>query len=143
MYSAAMPEHLFVYGTLRREIGSAMHDWLAARADLVGKATMPGRLYDLGAYPGVVPPRQPDDRVAGEVYLLPSDGAERILSVLDRYEGCGHPEAEYRRERRAVRLHDGHCLTAWVYLYDRPVGMLPHIASGDYAAYRQDGLSRW
>ena len=45
--------HLFVYGTLRRGSGHPMSRFLAARARLLAGARVPGRLYDLGGFPGL------------------------------------------------------------------------------------------
>ena len=64
------PEYLFVYGTLLRDIGHPMAEFLARQARFVGDAKMPGRLYDLGPYPGMREPENVDDWVHGELYEL-------------------------------------------------------------------------
>ena len=125
--------YLFVYGTLRRRAGSAMHPLLARYAAFVGEASYQGVMYKVGRYPGVVASENSGDQVWGEVYRLRQ--AALVLPRLDRYEQCrpGLPErAEYVREQQAVRLSSGKWLTAWVYLYNRPVERLPRIASGDF-----------
>jgi len=113
-----MPEYLFVYGTLMSTAAHPMGARLAREAVNLGPATIAGRLYDLGKWPGL---RDCDDArsiVHGEVYAL--NDASRSLDWLDAYEGI-HPAAppltEYVRARRTVRLSDGRELTAWVYLY--------------------------
>jgi gamma-glutamylcyclotransferase (GGCT)/AIG2-like uncharacterized protein YtfP len=129
-------EHLFVYGTLRPAARSPMGDWLAAAAELLGPARAPGRLYDLGAYPGLVPAQDPRaGRVAGEVYRLAAP--EAILARLDEYEGCGERNTygAFRRERVAVRLDGGAELSAWTYVHRGPIDESRAIASGDYAAW--------
>lgn len=88
MRSAIMdrdPDHLFVYGTLRRGLGHPMARWLLAHAAYVGPATVTGQLYDLGPYPGAVLAR--GGRVVGEVYRLRHGSP--VLAALDAYEGCG------------------------------------------------------
>ena len=125
--------HLFVYGTLRRRAGSAMYPLLACHAAFVGEASYQGVMYKVGRYPGVVPSRNSSDQVRGEVYRLRQPAL--VLPQLDRYEQCRPdlPErAEYIRERQAVRLRNGKRLTAWVYLYNRPVERLPRVPSGDF-----------
>jgi gamma-glutamylcyclotransferase (GGCT)/AIG2-like uncharacterized protein YtfP len=126
--------HLFVYGSLRRGTGSAMHDRLARAADFVGEGSLPAVLL-AWEYPGVIPPTEPHERVRGEVYRLHAPAA--ALSELDRYEGCGaddpRPHAYCRRESQ-VLLDTGETLAAWVYWYvgDRQDGRT--IAGGDYLA---------
>lgn len=125
--------YLFVYGTLRQGSGRPMAGYLARHARRVGRATMKGRLYDLGGYPGAVPSDSLDDGVVGEVYLL--DSPEAVLRALDEYEGCGPedpPPTEYRRQRVTVRMEDGRRLQAWAYIYNRPTDGLRPIPSGDF-----------
>ena len=126
-------EFLFVYGTLRRRGGGAMHAYLARNSDFVDEATFRGKLFDIGAYPGVVPSDDPADLVHGEVYRLRH--ARDVLRSLDRYEGAGPgfpASREYIRSRREVRLPDGFTLPAWVYIYNRPTRGLAIISGGDF-----------
>jgi gamma-glutamylcyclotransferase (GGCT)/AIG2-like uncharacterized protein YtfP len=126
-------EFLFVYGTLRRRGGGAMHAYLARNSDFVDEATCRGKLYNIGAYPGVVPSDDPADRVHGEVYRLRDP--DRVLRCLDRYEGVGpgfRTPAEYIRLRQDVRLPDTCTLSAWIYIYDWPTDGLEPIAGGDF-----------
>ena len=128
-------DRLFVYGTLRRGSGSAAHDWLVRRAELLGQALCQGRLYRIAHYPGLVASEDPSDRVFGEVYRL--HDPETALIELDRYEECGpgFPEpAEYERALMEVELADGERCRAWVYLYKRRVSDETRIASGDFLA---------
>ncbi len=138
-----MAEQIFVYGTLRRELGHPMHRLLAQHARYVGRASFAGRLYDLNGYPGAVPDPAGRGRVWGEVYRFSAPGP--LLALLDRYEGCnnnanagssggkrGGPQDEYRRELRTVYGENGERLRAWIYLYNRPVGGRREIPGGDY-----------
>ena len=54
MSDIALSLNLFVYGTLRDDPAHDMFHVLAANAELIGEATVAGRLYDLGEYPGLV-----------------------------------------------------------------------------------------
>jgi gamma-glutamylcyclotransferase (GGCT)/AIG2-like uncharacterized protein YtfP len=126
-------ENLFVYGTLRKETDSEIHHLLTRYADFVGKGTYQGRLYKIDNYPGVIPSGDPTDQVHGEVFCLREP--EILLSRLDQYEECGpgFPEpSEYVRKKQEVRLKNGRKLTAWIYIYNRPVKGLQWIASGDF-----------
>ena len=128
-----MTQHLFVYGTLRRNARRQIHHLLCRYASFVGEAIYRGKLYNIGLYPGAVPSDNPMDRVLGEVYRLQEPLV--VLAQLDQYEGCG-PEvlqpAEYRREIQDVRLVNGGQISAWVYLYNRPTYGLELIRSGDF-----------
>jgi len=126
-------QNLFVYGTLRQDTDNEMVHLLKRYADFVGEGTYQGRLYKICYYPGAVPSKNPVDQVQGEIFRLHEP--EIVLSRLDQYEECGprFPEpAEYIREEQEVRLKNGKRLTAWVYIYNRPVEGLEWIASGDF-----------
>jgi gamma-glutamylcyclotransferase (GGCT)/AIG2-like uncharacterized protein YtfP len=81
----------------------------------VGVARVPGRLYDLGSYPGAVASDQPGEWIHGEVFSLD----DALLTSLDEYEG-----AEFER----VMVPTIGC---WIYWY---VGRAPGrlIVSGDW-----------
>ena len=132
----SLPEDLFVYGTLRRDVGYAMHRLLTRYARFEAYATVHGRLYDLGAYPALVLTDAPAARVTGELYRLHRPTRAEALAALDHYEGCtAPPPTEYRRVQHTVQLREGPSRVAWVYVYNRAVAGLPRIGSGDYAAH--------
>lgn len=126
-------QFLFTYGTLRQGAGHRMFAILDRFSDFVGNATYQGKLYHIGTYPGVVPSDDPADRVSGEVYRLRNPFV--ILSRLDRYEECGpgfRKPTEFIRQQQSVRLQSGQCLSAWVYVYNRPVVGLTRLQDGDF-----------
>lgn len=141
---------LFVYGTLRPELVG--HATTAAPVDLVkrltaaGEATVPGLLFDLGAYPGFVPATsgrehhhdrlQPASLVVGDLLEV----SEQQLATFDAYEECGGQDPLYRRERTtATRRRDGSRVECWIYRYCREITGRQVIASGDYAQHLADG----
>jgi gamma-glutamylcyclotransferase (GGCT)/AIG2-like uncharacterized protein YtfP len=127
------PAHLFVYGTLRRDLRSGMSRLLLKHSEFISYATFQGKLYNVDAYPGVVPSCHSSDRVVGEVYhLLKPDF---ILSRLDKYEECSvnFPEpTEYIRTVQQVQCINSETMSAWIYLYNHPVDKLPPLPSGDF-----------
>ncbi|QPK64719.1 gamma-glutamylcyclotransferase [Methylomonas sp. LL1] len=133
-----MLRYLFVYGTLRKTQDGRLHPYLKKRAVFIDHASLPGKLYQIGCYPGAVPePAASGFRVHGEVYRL-LDPA-RLLPILDEYEECtGHfPQPhEYRRVSASVTLADGWPLKAWVYWFRHSTAGLRQISSGDYLDYR-------
>jgi gamma-glutamylcyclotransferase (GGCT)/AIG2-like uncharacterized protein YtfP len=130
-----MQPHLFVYGTLMSTaagaLGKGMRERLQREGQLLGPATMRGRLYDLGRFPALVDSDNPADLVHGEVFALHESG--KSFAWLDRYEGIdpGQPgHNEYQRVERSVRLACREEITAWVYLYRKSVVRAPRIAAG-------------
>jgi len=126
---------LFVYGTLltraRGELGADMRARLKKVSASLGEATIPGRLFSLGAFPVMLAPATPSDIVHGEVLRL--DDPEGVFVWLDPYEGImpGHRrQGEYERVVRAVRLANGDEVVAWVYLYVADATDAPAIPSG-------------
>jgi gamma-glutamylcyclotransferase (GGCT)/AIG2-like uncharacterized protein YtfP len=125
---------LFVYGTLRPFVDIEMARWLRGAARYLGSGVTRGRLYDLGAYPGMKAGRA-SERVVGDVYLV---GDPSVLRVLDRYEaGPSRERARFVRERCLVKLDRGGFRIAWVYRYRRSVVAAARIASGDYRSHRE------
>lgn len=130
-----MPDRLFVYGTLRRDVWNSRVDLLGSAARFVGRARMQGRLYHLGRYPGLVPSRDPGSWVYGEVYAL--EHLADTLARLDRYEGCGLRDPapwEFERVEADVVLAWAARDRGWVYVYAGPVDEARRIRSGDYRA---------
>lgn len=127
--------HLFVFGTLMSAatgpLGRLRRERLMSEAQLLGPATIQGRLYDLGRYPGLVDTKSPYDSVHGDVLELADTSA--TFAWLDPYEGIfpGKPEENhYARVERPVRLDDGRELVAWVYVYVRDVSKGRSVPSG-------------
>jgi gamma-glutamylcyclotransferase (GGCT)/AIG2-like uncharacterized protein YtfP len=129
--------NLFVYGTLRRDTQHELFRLLARRARFLGDATVSGKLYDLGNYPGLIYPG--NGRVLGEVYEIDRPYWESVIDRLDEYEGCtpSDPQPhEYRREVVSVQLTSGETLPAWAYVLNREPRNLREIQSGDYLSWR-------
>lgn len=117
-----------MYGTLLSGFKNSFARMLRQEARLEGIATVPGKLYDLGSYPGLVLAEAGAHQVVGEVYEL-SSRAERILRNLDYYEG-----AEYERVVAEARSADW-VQAVWIYHYLGPVTEKSWIESGDYKLY--------
>ncbi|QIA62355.1 gamma-glutamylcyclotransferase [Vibrio astriarenae] len=110
-------QHLvFVYGTLRK--GESNHHFIEQSEYLGMCETLPEyALYDLGAYPAVVPGRS---SIQGEVYWVDDE----VLAKLDLLEDV---PVEYRRETMMTPFG-----LAWIYLYQQPAELDVEIASGDW-----------
>lgn len=123
---------IFVYGTLRH----------GERAELAKKASnfgivyigldvINGKMYHIGAYPGVkteageFDPSKPT--VTGEVFLATDTS---IMAVLDAYEGYPHLFTRLKTTTRGGRV-------VWVYVYPHPTTEEQLIDGGDWCRSRQ------
>ncbi len=125
--------HLFVYGTLRPCLAGLEQQRLIAGLAVVGPATVPGMLYDLGPYPAVV---DGPGTVHGDLLILSDD---RQLALLDAYEETSGDDPLYRRELTVATRPDGTTVPAWIYSYRRPLADARVVASGDYREANKAG----
>ena len=115
---------VFVYGTLR--VGQPNHPHLAG-AEVVGpvRTDLGFRLYDLGAFPGMV--AVGTGRVIGELVLVD----DQVRARIDALEG--HPRF-YRRT--PIRLDDGSAVEAYLLPTSAVVGR-PIVHAGDWCQRRR------
>ena len=123
---------LFIYGTLMPglRLEAEMHG-----ARFVGAAQVPGRLVDVGRFPGLLLDLSTGDgQVTGEVYEV--DDAQ--LARLDVVEGMvrGDRDAsQYWREAVSVLSGPLQGQPVQTYVYNRPVDACVPIPHGDYRRY--------
>jgi len=135
---------LFVYGTLRNNVGHRMHQILARSAACIGEGRVRGELYDLGAYPGLVLKEDCCGFVSGELYAIDPANARSTWEAIDEYEGCAptNPEPhEYARTEVRVYLPDGGAATAYAYVLQRVRRGAVLIPGGDYLAWLKTELA--
>ncbi len=120
-----MAEYLFVYGTLLGEAPDPTVNRVVRQfCEDAGAATVAGRLYRLGWYPGLVPGMgDGSGRISGR--LLRVRAPKLCWPVLDAYEGCD-PEApgrsEFVRRKLKVSPASGNAdIDAWTYVYTGPL----------------------
>ena len=116
--------YLFVYGTLKSGFENPYAQLLRREGTLLGPARIPGRLYRIGSYPGMRPPRDPKDLITGELYELHQPS--KTLAVLDEWED------DYDREFHRATLANGQDFPAWVYVYRQSLPEDSYIASGEW-----------
>ena len=119
-------EAFAVYGLLRAgESGFAQFGLEHAFAPL-GPCVLPGQLYDLGAYPGLV---DAPGEVIGELFEV-RDAS--VMPKVDAFEDYWPEDrARSRYERRKVRLIEPD-RDAWVYIWILDVEDARLIESGDW-----------
>jgi gamma-glutamylcyclotransferase (GGCT)/AIG2-like uncharacterized protein YtfP len=123
-----MTQLLFIYGTLMP--GLRLEAQMQG-ARFVGAAQVPGRLVDVGRYPGFL---VGDGLVTGEVYEVDAAHLARLDVVEDMVPG-DRAASQYWREE--VTVASGPLLgqSVQTYVYNRPVDGSPIIAHGDYRRY--------
>jgi len=123
---------VFVYGTLLR--GERLNHLIqAANPRWIAAARTPGRLVDLGAYPGLIPARRRGQWVAGE--YVEFEALESVLPRLDsveEYQPAAETQSLYVRRVVPVTLEDGAERRAWAYLYNRPFDPRRILPGGDW-----------
>lgn len=129
-----MREYLFLYGTLMPGECDNEVAPIVKRLRPVGTARVPGRLYDLGEYPGAVVDPSADTSVRGELVELPRNQA--VFDALDRYEEfdpLNPSKSLFVRKKARVTLADGRKFESWIYVYNRHPGDAPLVQGGDYS----------
>jgi gamma-glutamylcyclotransferase (GGCT)/AIG2-like uncharacterized protein YtfP len=125
--SAPASALLFVYGTLRAGRAPRSLAWLEALPR--EPASAPGRLFDLGPYPGAVPDARA--RIVGELVAVPADR----LAALDAYEGfdpADRAHSPFVREPCLARDAAGRERRCWIYRFAGDPAGHPELPGGDY-----------
>lgn len=125
-----MNDLLFVYGTLLDD-DNKYGVYLRGNSKFYSQATVKGKLYDIGEYPGAVL-----SGGGGLIYgvILQMDDPETALLLLDIYEGFGASQPqpnEFVRVQSEAQTPSGP-VNCWIYLYNLSVYCLILIESGRY-----------
>jgi gamma-glutamylcyclotransferase (GGCT)/AIG2-like uncharacterized protein YtfP len=118
-----------LYGSLMRGLGAMETLGIAEALRFERPCLIPGRLFDLGPYPGL---RPGPGRVRAELYSIHHPDA---VAVLDEFEGFepDRPQASlYLRDRVILLEPEG--TPAWVYVYNHEPPLDEIIADGDWRA---------
>ncbi|PUE29927.1 gamma-glutamylcyclotransferase [Limnohabitans sp. Jir72] len=123
-----MKHALFIYGTLMPglRLEAEMHG-----ARFMGPAQVPGRLVDVGRYPGFL---QGNGSVSGEVYEVDAVHLARLDAVEDMVPG-DRVASQYWREEVTVLSGPLQGQQVQTYVYNRPVDGCRPIPHGDYRRY--------
>ena len=119
---------LFIYGTLMP--GLRLEAEMQG-AERLGPARVPGRLVDVGRYPGLL---HGEGTVTGEVYRVSDAQLARLDEVEEMVPG-DRPASQYWREQVLVLQGALAGQRVWTYVYNQPVDGLTPIAHGDYRRY--------
>ncbi|GAA4314959.1 gamma-glutamylcyclotransferase [Mucilaginibacter gynuensis] len=127
---------LFVYGTLLLS-DNDFGRYLKNNCTFFSHGRFKGKLFDIGEYPGAIIDQSGNHYVHGSIYKL--HNADKVLKILDEYEGVGENEIQpnlYTRGILQVDTTDG-SYPCWVYLYNWPLDAKVFIEGGDYLKYKR------
>jgi gamma-glutamylcyclotransferase (GGCT)/AIG2-like uncharacterized protein YtfP len=127
-------DYIFFYGTLMRTFPLrarvGIDDWL----EYVGDGRVPGLLFDLGSYPGLVADVRSE--VCGEVYrILNAAKLFNRIDPIEDYRVMAPHDGQYIRQAMNATLDDGRAKTVWCYVYNQPLPLSGRIEGGDYRHY--------
>lgn len=118
-----------VYGLLRAGQSGFARFGLAGAFEARGPCLIPGLLYDLGDYPGLV---GGPGLVRGELFAVRD---AQVMGRLDAFEDYWPGDrVRTRYERRRLTLTEPAGEQAWVYVWVCPLTSARVIASGDWLA---------
>jgi len=132
---------LFVYGTLlsnaKDSLGAMMRERLRRETSFVDHASVPGQLFDLGDYPGMVEASLRERHtVLGEVRRLDNPGT--TLAWVDTYEDVNvdaPSRGPYRRAPQLALLDRGDTLRCWAYVLNEVPAIDNLIPSGCWLSH--------
>lgn len=125
------PKRLFVYGTLRHDIGSST---AAIEGQVVGLGTTPGALFTTGHFPAAIP--DSIHRVVGQVLSFEHMDDGQWLDQLRRLDAYEAAPDLFNRRTVDVTLMDGSTVEAQAYFFtdtQRLTRSCDPISSGDWA----------
>lgn len=123
-----MLNKVFVYGTLKEGGWLASERVLTENRLSVKPASIQGKMYNLGSFPGVT--LEGSDLVHGEIHEFSNH--ERILPIMDRMEGYHADMPMSSMYRRLLIDVDGE--RCWIYVYNLSVRESDRIMDGVWNA---------
>jgi gamma-glutamylcyclotransferase (GGCT)/AIG2-like uncharacterized protein YtfP len=141
-------DYIFVYGTLRQgeraDLRKQSHNFDVV---FVGNGVINGRLYHLGAFPGLktLPSKVTVDGfdenlpcICGEVFRIKDVAIVALLDAYEGYDADNPSQGLYNRQQ--FETSDGR--TVWAYVYNGPVITDQLIDSGDWCKSREVPVRR-
>jgi gamma-glutamylcyclotransferase (GGCT)/AIG2-like uncharacterized protein YtfP len=125
------------YGSLLRQFPTQARIGVASRVRYARPCLIPGRLFDLGHYPGLVDGL---GRVSGELYETADPDAIRCLDAFEEFDPLHVSRSQFVRRR--VRLLEP-AVDAWVYVYNRSIREMPLISSGSWLQHLRSRPARF
>jgi len=128
-----MSKYLFLYGQLLQPEPDKELALVVNRFHRIGAASVRGRLYDLGDYPGAVVDPSSNTSVRGELVEVPEDESILALDTYEEFDPTNPEHSLFVRKEVRIQLSDGRDVDAWMYVYNRHPGDAPLITGGIYS----------
>jgi len=125
-----MCQYLFVYGTLRPADVPDEVSHAASQLRLVGEASVPAELYDLGHFPGAILSNDRAQKVSGLLFELPDDSTLRLLDEYEEFFPDAPGTCQFNRVRCEAETASGCKVPCWIYVYVRDLTGVRRIESG-------------
>lgn len=128
-----MQNHIFVYGLLKSMYDNEPARFIRENCSLIGEGYFPGKLIDIGTYPGAIYQKDSPTKVHGEVFRIDRNEIE-LVKYLDQFEGVGaqfEEPNEYVRKLIPIQMEENE-IDASCYLYNWPIEGKVIIESGRY-----------
>lgn len=111
------PNHLFVYGSLKRGCAPPQIADVMESLAYVGGGSIRGRFHGSGPYPGATFDESDATEIVGEIYRLPKDDEETLKRLDDYEEFCleAIDRSLFVREDHCVKGENGQLIRCWVY----------------------------
>ncbi|MAM69763.1 MAG: hypothetical protein CMP91_01285 [Gammaproteobacteria bacterium] len=109
---------LALYGSLMSPFKTQDRLGMRSVLELEGLCQIPGRLYDLGAYPGLLEAQNGIDKVHAELYRIADFHVLQTLDLFEDYRSGNEEGSLFIRKK--MRLSDPD-EEAWVYIYNGSV----------------------
>ncbi len=119
-------QYIVFYGSLMEKYGKQDALGIRGKIQSIGQCELPGILYDLGEYPGLI---QGVGIVYGELFELTDVG---VLKQLDQFEHFFPEDCKNSMYIRTdIRLLKPD-IKAWVYIYNQNISDKSKISSGNW-----------
>ena len=134
--SHKMNDHLFVYGTLRKEFQHSTFKNIEPYVQFINKGHFMGHQFEIDWYPGAINTKENAYPIIGDIYEVFD---KKVWEILDEYEGCSTKDRlphEYIKKRLDITTSSKKQLKAIVYLFALSTDGYKELTSGDFWEYK-------
>lgn len=125
-----MADYIACYGTLMRDFPMQKELEIVDKLKFVDHAYLPGALYEMGDFPGMV--KSDTEETFAEVYEILDEQALKLMDLYEDYDPK-HPKTSlYIREKITLSSPD---LTCWVYYYTGDLNGRKKIIENNWLEY--------
>lgn len=130
-----------VYGTLRKGQGNYRALKLDEQAEHIETTAIQGTMFSLGGFPGVLTGGNHKGRVVVDVFYLPEEHRDKLLSRLDRLEGYNphQPDSKHNMYvRKVTTTESGRMVFYYEWNWEPPGSRV--VEHGDWVRFKEEGF---